>query len=202
MLSRRGRSAVAAGLGLMRLAEVGWSRRNLRRAGPGRQAAPRGFPAMVGVNAALFAVCALPRRRGPGAAVQAAALAGLAGAVALRLWAIASLGTAWNVVAVVPDDLRVVTRGPYRWLRHPNYLAVLIEFACLPLAVGAYAEGALLSAANALVLLPRIRAEEALLDRVPGYREAFAGVPRLLPGLRRAGARPLRDRPGTASRAG
>lgn len=194
-LSRRGGSLLATGLGTMRLAELGWSARNLRRAGAGEQAAPRGFPAMVVVNVALFAVCVVPRRRRPPGTVEAAALAGLAAAVALRLWAIASLGEGWNVSGVVPDGLRLVTGGPYRWLRHPNYLAVIVEFACLPLAVGAYAEAALLSAANAAVLIPRIRSEEALLNRVPGYREAFTGVPRLLPG-------PVRSRRGPASRAG
>jgi methyltransferase len=78
-----------------------------------------------------------------------------------------------------------VTGGPYRWVRHPNYLAVILEFAALPVAVGAYPEAVLLSMANAAVLVPRIRAEEALLEGVPGYREAFAGIPRLLPNLDR-----------------
>jgi methyltransferase len=75
----------------------------------------------------------------------------------------------------------VITSGPYRWLRHPNYTAVAVEFACLPVAVGAVREAVWLSAADALVLWPRIRAEEALLDRLPGYRDAFAGVPRFVP---------------------
>jgi methyltransferase len=181
MLSRRGRSALVAGLGAMRLAEVVWSSRNLRRTGAGRQAAPRSFPLMVSVNVALFTLCIVPRRRRPPRALEVAALTGLAAAVGLRLWVIGSLGPAWNVKALVPEEMTVVTRGPYRWMRHPNYLAVIVEFACLPVAVGAYSEAVLLSAANAAVLVPRIRAEEALLDQVPGYREAFAGVPRLLP---------------------
>jgi methyltransferase len=181
MLSRRGQAVLVGGLGAMRLAEVVWSSRNLRRAGTGRQAAPRSFPLMVAANVALFTLCVVPRRRRPPAAVEAAALSGLAAAVGLRLWVIASLGPAWNVKGLVPEEMTVVTRGSYRWMRHPNYLAVIAEFACLPVAVGAYREAVLLSAANAAVLLPRIRAEEALLDRVPGYREAFAGVPRFLP---------------------
>jgi methyltransferase len=181
MLSRSGRTALAAGMGAMRLAEVAWSARNLHRSGGGRQAAPRSFPLMVAANVALFTVCAVPRRRSPPPALEAAALGGLLAAAGLRLWVIASLGPAWNVKAVVPETMTVVTGGPFRWLRHPNYLAVVLEFAALPLAVGAYAEAVLLSVANAAVLVPRIRAEEALLDQVPGYREAFAGIPRLLP---------------------
>jgi methyltransferase len=181
LLSRRGQSVLVAGLGAMRLAEVAWSSRNLRRSGAGGRAAPRSFPLMVAANVALFTLCVVPRRRRPPPAVEAAALAGLAAAVGLRLWVIASLGPAWNVKGLVPEEMTVVTRGPYRWVRHPNYLAVIVEFACLPVAVGAYGEAVLLSAANAAVLVPRIRAEETLLDRVPGYREAFAGVPRFLP---------------------
>jgi len=186
MLSRRSRSVLVAGLGAMRLAEVAWSSRNLRRTGAGRQAAPRSFPLMVSANIALFSLCMVPRRHRPPRAVEAVTLTGLAAAAGLRLWVIASLGPAWNVKGLVPEEMTVVTRGPYRWMRHPNYLAVIVEFACLPVAVGAYGEAVLLSAANAVVLVPRIRAEEALLDQVPGYREAFAGVPRLLPTSRRA----------------
>ena len=181
VLSRRCRSALVVGLGGMRLAELAWSARNLRRAGEGRQAAPRSFPVMVSVNVALFGLCLVPRRRHPPVLLELAALTGLLAAVGLRLWVIACLGPAWNVKALVPERMEVVTRGPYRWVRHPNYVAVILEFAALPVAVGAYPEALLLSLANAAVLVPRIRAEEALLDRVPGYREAFAGVPRLLP---------------------
>jgi hypothetical protein len=69
--------------------------------------------------------------------------------------------------------------------------AVALEFACLPVAVGAVREAVWLSLADAVVLWPRIRAEEALLDCLPGYREAFAGVPRV-----RTDARPAQSEPG------
>lgn len=185
-LNGRGYLILVGGLGVERLAELAWSARNRRRSGPGRRAAPSTFPLMVAVNVGLFAVCAA-RARGrpaPPPAVGGAARVGLGGAVALRLWCIRSLGEAWNVQASVPQRLRPVTSGPYRFVRHPNYVAVALEFACLPVAGGAYTEALWLSATNALVLVPRIRAEEALLDAVPGYREAFAGVPRFLPRLR------------------
>lgn len=202
MLRRRERTLLVMGLGAMRLGELAWSARNQRRAGPGRVAAQGSYPLMVGVNVALFATCLWrgaagirpPRPGAAGAAargqappaVGGAALAAVAAAAMLRLWVIRSLGTAWNVRALVPERLLVVRRGPYRWVRHPNYVAVAVEFACLPLAVGTYADAALLSAANALVLVPRIRDEERLLDAAPGYREAFAGVPRFLPRRRAA----------------
>jgi len=91
----------------------------------------------------------------------------------------------WNVRAAVPADMEPVTGGPYRWVRHPNYVAVAVEFAALPVFGGGYAEALALSAANAAILRWRIRAEERLLDAIPAYRRAFAGVPRFVP-LRRS----------------
>ena len=52
---------------------------------------------------------------------------------ALRYWCIASLGPQWNTRVIVVPGLHRVTRGPYRWLRHPNYLAVVVEGFALPL---------------------------------------------------------------------
>jgi methyltransferase len=136
---------------------------------------------MVATHAGLFAVCAWPRRRRVPRAVEIAALLGVGAAISLRFWVIRTLGDDWNVTGHVRTDLHVATAGPYRFVRHPNYVAVALEFACLPLAVGAAPEGVVLSLANAAVLVPRIRAEERLLDRIPGYRDAFRGVPRFVP---------------------
>ena len=74
----------------------------------------------------------------------------------LRYWAIASLGARWNTrILVVPGDAPVA-RGPYRWLRHPNYVAVIVELAALPLVFGAWHTAAAIGLAN-LVLLLRVR---------------------------------------------
>ena len=137
---------------------------------------------MVAAHVALFGLCVWPRRgRRVPRVVEIGALTGLAAATGLRLWVIRTLGTSWNVTAHVSPAMHIETGGPYRWVRHPNYVAVTLEFACLPLAVGAAPEAVVLSLANALVLAPRIRAEERLLDALPGYRAAFAGVPRFIP---------------------
>jgi methyltransferase len=182
LLTPRTRTALVALLAVQRLVEIRHSARNRERAGDGVPASPATYPAMVAAHVALFVTAGWPRRanRIP-LAVEAAALAGLAAAVCLRLSVIRTLGESWNITAHVSPSTRVITSGPYRWLRHPNYTAVALEFACLPVAVGAVREAVWLSFADAMVLWPRVRAEEALLDRLPGYREAFAGVPRFVP---------------------
>jgi methyltransferase len=193
LLTPRTRTALVALLAAQRLAEVRHSARNRARAGDGVPAAPATYPAMVAAHVALFVTAGWPRRaRSVPAAVEAAALAGVAAAVCLRLSVIRALGESWNVTAHVSPSTQVITSGPYRWLRHPNYTAVALEFACLPVAVGAVREAVWLSLADAMVLWPRIRAEEALLDRLPGYREAFAGVPRFVPVPGRRSQNPAR----------
>jgi methyltransferase len=178
----RARTALVIATGAQRLVELRLSARNRAGEGPSEQAAASTYPVMVATHVALFAICALPRRgRHVSRPLEGAALAGLAAATGLRLWAIRTLGTSWNVTAHVPKEGHVVTGGPYRYVRHPNYVAVALEFLCLPIAVGAIPEAAILSAMNAAVLVPRIRAEERLLDAMTGYREAFTGVPRFIP---------------------
>ena len=107
----------------------------------------------------------------------------LLGATALRVWSIRSLGPAWNVRAAVPPDIEPVTSGPYRYIRHPNYLAVILEFAAVPLVAGAWISAVVLSALNAIVLVDRISAEEGLLNESAVYRRAFAGRARFIPGV-------------------
>ncbi len=182
LLSPRKRTALVAVLAAQRLAELRRSALNRARVPDGVPASPSTYPAMVAAHVALFVTAAWPRRsRTVPAAVEVAGLTGLAVAVCLRVSVIRTLGASWNVTAHVSPSTRVVTSGPYRRLRHPNYTAVILEFASLPLAVGAVREAVWLSLADAAVLWPRVRAEEALLDGLPGYREAFAGVPRFVP---------------------
>jgi methyltransferase len=175
--------ALLAVTGAQRLQEIAISRRR-ERGIQGRRAASRSYPLMVAAHVALFAlppleVAALRRR--PRAPLLWIGL--LAGATALRLWSIRSLGRHWNVRAVVPSDLRPVETGPYRWIRHPNYLAVVLEFLALPLAGGAWLSALGLSALDAAVLVDRIRDEERLLAEAPGYQQAFGAKARFIPGL-------------------
>ena len=91
---------------------------------------------------------------------------------AARLWVVASLGPRWTTRIIVPSGAPLVLRGPYRWIRHPNYLVVALEIAALPLAFGAWQIAAVFSALNAVMLTWRIQVENAAL----GYRRTAASV--------------------------
>ena len=83
----------------------------------------------------------------------------------MRYWTIATLGEAWNTRIVVWPGMKRITTGPYRWLRHPNYVIVCIELALIPLAFGCWITALLATIANAaILLLVRIPAEERALS--------------------------------------
>lgn len=90
-------------------------------------------------------------------------LAALALTMALRYWAILSLGDRWNTRVVYEPGRPPVRRGPYRWLRHPNYLAVILEILFLPLIHGAWRTALVFSIANAILLRHRIRVENLVV---------------------------------------
>jgi methyltransferase len=115
-----------------------------------------------------------------------AAALGVVGAGVLRVWAIRSLGKHWNVRVVDSTRLGVVTSGPYRFVRHPNYVAVFLELLLLPLVQGAWLTAALGSALHILVLRRRILLEEAVLMASPAYRASMGDKPRFLPRFERA----------------
>ena len=87
-----------------------------------------------------------------------------------RIWSIASLGPYWTTRIITFPDRPLVARGPYRFLRHPNYLVVACEIAVLPLAFGAWQIAALFTALDAIVLSARIRDENHALDARAGTR--------------------------------
>lgn len=85
---------------------------------------------------------------------------------ALRIWTMASLGRYWTARIIVVPDAPLVRTGPYRFVRHPNYLVVVLEIALLPLALGSWPLALGFSIVNAILLAWRIRAEEmALAER-------------------------------------
>ena len=192
--------ALVALFSLERFVELGISRARLAAAAARGREAPRrtaGGPlhwtAMVVLHAALLALPPIEAlalgTRAPGWLLGISIAAALA-AQALRYWCIVSLGPAWNARALVDPACPIVARGPYRWIRHPNYLAVLIEFAALPAAFGAWRTGLVLNLLHAPLIAHRIRAEERLLGEIEGYASAMGSKGRFLP--RRAGARSVR----------
>ena len=84
----------------------------------------------------------------------------------LRFWTLLSLGRYWTTRIIVVPDAPLVRKGPYRIIRHPNYLVVALEIALLPLALGSWPIALGFSIVNAILLAWRIRAEEiALISR-------------------------------------
>jgi methyltransferase len=162
--------AVAAVL-LMMLAELQLSRYNERtlRARGAVEPPDDVYRAMAWVYPFLFVVMALEGAWwGPNPGTTTLVGVALLGASkALKFWAIASLGARWTFRVLVPPDSSLVTSGPYGFLRHPNYVAVMGELASIALLVGARMTGPVAMLLFAVLIRYRIRVEEAALRHPP-----------------------------------
>ncbi len=180
---------LVAAVAIARLAELRLAGANRRRAlaRGGVESGRAHYPWMVVLHA-LFLIAAplevVLLRRPWRPVLGISMLVVLAGAMVLRYAAIRALGPRWTTRIVVVPGERPVVSGPYRYLRHPNYLAVCLEILALPLVHGAWWTALAFSAANAELLRRRIRAEERALGQLDGYAERFASTPRFLPGER------------------
>lgn len=172
-----------------RLLELVISRRNERRllARGAVEAGAGHYPVMVLLHAAFLISCPLEvwwldRPFIPWLGL----LAGLAllASMALRYWAISTLDGRWTTRVLVLPGAEPVTGGPYRVLRHPNYLAVVLEILAVPLLHTAWLTALVFTLANGLLLAVRIRSEEAALARTSDYSSHFASRPRFIPGAR------------------
>jgi methyltransferase len=154
---------IALLVALQRLAELVYARRNTRRllAAGGREVGAAHYPLLVALHAAwLLAIFFFVP---PDAPVSWPLLALYGLLQVARLWVLASLGARWTTRVVVLPDRPLIARGPYRWLRHPNYAIVAAEIAVLPAAFGAWALALAFSLLNAGVLAWRLRVEERAL---------------------------------------
>jgi methyltransferase len=155
-------------IGAERLVELVVSRRNANWsiAHGGKEFGRGHYPVMVSMHTLLLVACvievwALHRPFIPWLGWPMLAVVVLSTVV--RWWCAAVLGKHWNPRVIVIPDAPLVRRGPYRWIHHPNYAAVVAEVAALPLMHSAWLTAILFTAANAAVLNVRIRTENLAL---------------------------------------
>jgi len=160
---------VVSAVGLMMLVELQLSKSNERRLRAAGAIEPRGdvyrvmqvaYPlsfVVMGIEGAMHA--SLSRST----VLWGLVVIGLAKAI--KFWAIASLGARWSFRVLVLPDAPLVTNGPYRWMRHPNYVGVIGELAGVAIALSAYVTGTLAIMGFGWVLVKRIRVEDRALQR-------------------------------------
>jgi methyltransferase len=145
-----------------RLGELWISRRNTAAlvAAGAIEHAPRHYPLIVALHTAWIAGLWWLARDRPISPLWFAAFVLLQG---LRFWTLATLGRRFTTrIITLPGEV-LVKRGPYRFLRHPNYAVVIGELAVLPLTFGLWSFALGFSLLNAVALTVRIRAEDRAL---------------------------------------
>ena len=153
---------------LERLAELVIARRNLvwAKARGGVESGFAHYPFMVVLHTGLLVACLAEAAHRPFVpALGWSMLVLVVLAQALRWWCISTLGPRWNTRIVVIPGLPLVGSGPYRWLRHPNYVAVVVEGIALPLVHTGWITAVVFTVLNAGLLRVRISAENAAMDQ-------------------------------------
>ena len=173
-------------VGIERLVEVGISSRNQRKMKEqgARKIPEPHYPWLVLFHAAVLVsagleVLLLRRPLIPALAVSMLIIFIVSNV--LRWWVIRLLGGFWNVQIMDSSHIGFVTTGPYRWIRHPNYLGVILELFSLPMIHTAWITAIIGTLGYGEILRRRIRMEEGALMANPAYRSAMGGKPRLLP---------------------
>jgi len=160
--------ALVAAVVLERCAELVLSDRNARTL-LSRGAVEHGaghYPPMVALHTAFILGCALEpwlADRPFVAVLGIPMLLVVLSAQAVRWWAISTLGVHWSTRVIVLPSAPRIASGPYRWLSHPNYAAVVAEGIALPLVHSAWITAAVFTALNACLLCVRIRTEDVAL---------------------------------------
>jgi methyltransferase len=155
-------------VGLERVAELVVSLRNAKWsfAKGGVETGKGHYPFMVLLHTGLLAGClveAIVADRPFIPALGWTMLAVVLLAQGLRWWCITVLGPQWNTRVIVVPEVALVASGPYRWFRHPNYVAVVAEGVALPLVHDAWITAVVFTLLNVPLLAVRIRSEEAAL---------------------------------------
>ena len=153
---------------LERLAELVIARRNLvwAKTRGGVESGFGHYPFMVVLHTGLLLACLIEAEQRPFVpALGWSMLVLVVLAQALRWWCISTLGPRWNTRIVVIPGVPLVGSGPYRWLRHPNYVAVVVEGIALPLVHTSWITAVVFTVLNAVLLRVRISAENAAMDQ-------------------------------------
>lgn len=156
---------IVLAVAVQRLFEIAYANRNTRRllADGGREVGARHYPLFVALHAgwliALFVFV-------PSGASILWPLIGVFAVLQLgRVWVIASLGRYWTTRIITVEGAPLIRRGPFKFLRHPNYAIVTCELAVLPMAFGAWWIAGVFTILNAALLTHRIRIENAILAK-------------------------------------
>jgi methyltransferase len=155
---------------LQRLVELAYARRNTRAllARGGREVGAEHYPVLVLLHAAWLVT--LAAWTAPNPPVNWLLIAAFAGLQGLRVWVLASLGHHWTTRIITVDAAPLSARGPYRYVRHPNYMVVALEVPLLALVLDLPVPAAIFGTLNLILLAVRIRIENRALAarRMPG----------------------------------
>lgn len=170
-------TVLVALVGVERVAELVVSVRNAAwsKERGGVESGEGHFPFMVVLHTGLLVgalVEAWVRRPDVPSVLAWSMLALVVASQALRWWCISTLGRRWNTRVIIVPGLPPVTGGPYRLMRHPNYVAVVVEGIALPLVHAAWITALVFTILNAGLLAVRIRVEDRALATLPRTTEA------------------------------
>ncbi|HEY7270977.1 MAG TPA: isoprenylcysteine carboxylmethyltransferase family protein, partial [Dehalococcoidia bacterium] len=171
------RIAICGYMATARLIELAYSQRNVTASGRSEEGSlsRRTYPLIVAVHTAVIGGTLVA-----GSRPRWGWLTALLALQPLRFWVLATLGRRWNTRGAVAPETEVEAGGPYAYVRHPNYTVVAGELFSLPAAFGLMPLACFATAVNGALIAVRIRDEEHLLSRLPGYREHFDAKPRFL----------------------
>ena len=157
--------AILAFVTLQRLSELRIAKANTARllAAGAKEHAPGHYPLIVAVHALWLATLFW---LAPGQPIHWPFLILFVLLQLGRVWVLRTLGPRWTTRIIVLPGAPLVTGGPFRFVRHPNYLVVIGEIAVLPLVFGLWEVALVFSVLNAIVLTVRIRAEDEALRAV------------------------------------
>lgn len=162
---------VMALIGLERLAELVVAKRNAAWsfAQGGREYGRGHYPVMVALHTGFLLGCIVEARWVQPPTLWVSVVCGVAalGCQAVRWWVITTLGPRWNTRVIIVPGLPRIVGGPFRYLPHPNYVAVVVEGIVLPGMAGAWVTALVFTLCNALLLRTRIAVENQALAELP-----------------------------------